>query len=68
MKEVEARNQTLSDTKTAMINLLEDAKGLEEGLKKEKDMMQGIIQSMGEGLLVVDANKKLIMINKAAEK
>jgi len=55
-------------TTQAMINILEDEHNLEFSLKKERDQAQTLISSMGEGLLVVDINRKITAINPVAEK
>ncbi len=57
----------LQNAKLAMLNLLEDAKELEGILRTEKDQAQAIISSMGEGLLVIDTNYRIKLINKAAQ-
>lgn len=56
----------LENTKVAMLNVLEDSRELEEKLKAERDKISQIVTSMGEGLLVVDKNRKITMINPAA--
>ncbi|MFA4890597.1 MAG: PAS domain-containing protein [Candidatus Paceibacterota bacterium] len=56
------------ETKSALFNILEDAKESEANLKEERDRSQAIISSMGEGLFVVDKNYKIILVNKATEK
>lgn len=61
------RLRELEDTKLAMLNLLEDARELENKLREERDRIQTIISSMGEGLLVVDLDRKITVINPAAE-
>lgn len=38
-----------------------------ENLKREKDLAQGIVGTMGEGLLVIDENKRIVIMNRAAE-
>ncbi|OGV91427.1 hypothetical protein A3A66_00025 [Microgenomates group bacterium RIFCSPLOWO2_01_FULL_46_13] len=68
VKEVQEKNQDLEGTKKAMLNLLEDEKELEARLKKEKDMATAIISSMGEGLLVIDRNYRISLMNPVAEK
>jgi len=65
---IEKQNKELEKTKTAMMNILEDEKELEETLKKEHDRLDLIISSMGEGLLVIDKNFKISMINPIAQK
>ncbi len=51
----------LESAEEAMLNLLEDSKELEGRLS-------AIISSMGEGLIVVDINLKIVLINSMAEK
>lgn len=65
--QIEKQNTTLTKTKAAMLNLLEDEKALEQVLKSERDRIGLIVSSMGEGLLVVDNEKKIIMLNPIAE-
>ncbi len=60
------QNESLENTKKAMLNLLEDARGLEGQLRRERDRAQGIITSMTEGLFVVDTNFALQLINPMA--
>jgi signal transduction histidine kinase/sensor domain CHASE-containing protein len=55
-------------TNRAMINILEDERHLEAQLKKQRDEAQTLINSMGEGLLVIDAHNKITAINPVAEK
>jgi PAS domain S-box-containing protein len=68
IEEERKKNQERSEeTKTALFNILEDVKESEINLKEERDKSQAIISSMGEGLLVVDKNYKIILMNKKAE-
>lgn len=41
---------------------------IEQQLREEKDLLEAIISSMGEGLLVVGLDYKITMVNPAAEK
>lgn len=66
MGEVSASNKELEETKTAMVNLLDDAQVLGENLKQERDKIQTIIASMGEGLIVVDKDNKITLANPTA--
>ena len=68
VKEVSASNMELEKTKTAMVNLLDDANILENSLRKERDRIKTIISSMGEGLIVVNEKNKIILANPIAEK
>lgn len=58
----------LEKQQQALVNILEDQKVLEQTLMDERDKMNLIIGSMGEGLLVVDNNYKISLINPTAEK
>jgi len=55
-------------TNRAMINILEDERDLENKLKTQHDKSQILINSMGEGLLVIDTGYKITTINPVAEK
>ena len=60
------QNTRLGNIKKAVLNVLEDTRDLEVAAKQERDRAQGIISSMGEGLVVVDKNYNVVMINKIA--
>jgi PAS domain S-box-containing protein len=60
------QNEDLENNRKVMLNLLEDSRSLEKDLKQERDRAQTIISSMGEGLIVVDSNYHITMINRAA--
>ena len=45
----------------------ERLRGVEQALKSERDRIQLIVSSMGEGLLVVDIQKRVTMLNPIAE-
>lgn len=64
--------------RTAMINLLEDEKELEEELKKEKknverqvsartSELRAVIDSINRGLIVVDRNRNIVLKNKVID-
>src|SRR3989344_2149219 len=50
----------------AMLNILEDGRELEISLKNERDKTIAIVSSIGEGLLVVDNDYKIVLINDVA--
>ena len=58
----------LLQTEFAMLNILEDAKEVEQNLGRERDRIKTIVSSMGEGLIVVDKNYQTVLTNKIAEK
>lgn len=61
------RSTDLTNSKKSVLDLLEDEKALEQILKSERDRIQQIVSSMGEGLLVVDTQKRVTMLNPVAE-
>ena len=58
----------LLQTESAMLNILEDTKEVEQNLGRERDRIKTIVSSMGEGLIVVDKNYQTVLTNKMAEK
>jgi PAS domain S-box-containing protein len=68
MNMLQQQNQEMTDTKRAMQNLLEDSRLLEKQIKDERDRVQAIIDSMGEGLLAIDKESRLTIINPTAER
>lgn len=65
---VEGELANLQKTETAMLNILEDARELEERLKAERQRSEAIISSMAEGLVVISGDCKIVSMNKTAEK
>lgn len=65
---VEKQSEQVNNTKRAILNVLEDEKELEKSLKNQRDNLHTIINSMTEGLLVVDERSGLILINSAAQR
>lgn len=65
-RELKSRVVELDRNQQAMLNVLEDARELESNLIKERDLTKAVISSMGEGLLVVDKEHKIILMNQAA--
>lgn len=67
-KDLVNKNIQLERTEVAMMNILNDAKKLEEDLTEERDRVNAVISSMGEGLIVIDKDYRIILINDAAVK
>ncbi len=63
---IEQKNRELESTKSAMLNILEDERKLEEQMKDERDKAQAIISSMSEGLFVVNKEYKVLLTNAMA--
>jgi len=65
-KRTQEQNVLLEDNKSAMLNLLEDARVLEDKIKDERDRVTVILDTMSEGLCVVDKYGKIVSINPVA--
>ena len=61
-------NNELEEAKKALASVLQDSKRLEEKLGEERDRANAIITFMAEGLLVMDRDYKIVIINPVAEK
>lgn len=59
--------QSSEDNKRALVNLLEDARELEDQLKTERDRAQAIVSSIGDGLIAVDKQLRIVLMNPIAE-
>jgi PAS domain S-box-containing protein len=66
-QQLEALNKTQEDTKRALLNVMEDLKKANGKIELEKVKDRAILENIGEGLIAVDPNGKVIMVNKAAE-
>lgn len=62
------KTREMKDSQRAMLNVLEDSREVEANLQIERDKSNTIISSMGEGLLVIDYEFKISLINPTAEK
>ena len=61
-------NQLLEDNKKAMLNLLEDIEKEKETAHAEKNKAETILYSIGDGVLVIDNNYKVLVFNEVAAK
>lgn len=57
----------LENTKTATINLLEDIQAEKEKLAEAMSKDEAILASIGDGLIAVDQNTRVIFMNEAIE-
>ncbi len=60
------RNTELENTKSAMLNVLEDIQSLEKKTAQKVQQLNAILSSMREALVAVDREMKIILINQAA--
>ncbi len=65
--QLEKHNELSGQAEKAIINILEDAAEYEKNLKEERDRARAVSASIGEGVLVVDKNYQIILINRKAE-
>ena len=63
---LENQNRELERTKLAMLNVLEDAQILEQKTQEKVVQLNAILSSMREGLVAVDGDMKIVIINQAA--
>ncbi len=57
----------IEDTKNALYNILEDSKESERRAQEESDYSKAIISSMGEGLLIINKDYKISLLNNKAQ-
>ena len=65
-EEIVQKVKNLENIKIALYNILEDIEKNRDVLKNERDKLNTIISSMGEGLFVLDNNLRVVLINDAA--
>ena len=60
-------NTELQDSKTAMLNILEDVASEKDKVEEQKTKIEAIITSIDDGVVVVDNSGKIILINIRAQ-
>lgn len=60
------RNRELENTKSAMLNVLEDVQELEKKTTQKVQQLNAILSSMREALVAVDEKMNIVLINEAA--
>jgi len=66
IKEIISKKIELEKQQKAILNILEDVKDEKELTKKEKDKIDIILDSIGDGVFVVDKNLRITIINQVA--
>lgn len=66
-KDIVNKQKEIESQQQATLNILEDIESEKNKLTLEKNKINSIIQSIGDGLVVVDRNEKIILFNKQAE-
>jgi len=74
-KQVAERTRELSErinetdkTREATVNILEDVEVARRETEKERNRLATVLAGIADGVLAVDANKKIILFNRAMEK
>jgi len=62
------QNEELKKSQTAILNILEDIEEEKENVAKERDKINAILHSIGDGVFVVGADLKIIMVNEVTSK
>lgn len=65
--ELEQLTQKQEETKRAMLNIMEDLSAAKMLIETEKVKDEAMLASIGEGLIAVDTDRKITIVNKAAE-
>lgn len=65
--ELQVALSSISDSRKAVLNILEDVEEEKEKVGKEKDKINAILHSIGDAVLVIDDEYRVIMINKIVE-
>ncbi len=67
LKVREGLGKFLEDSKRATLNLLEDAWAIKEKLEVETNRLNAILTSMGDGLILIDGQYNITLMNPKAE-
>lgn len=67
-KEIEHKNKSLENEQKAMFNVLEDVEEEKEKTKVERDKIDAILHSIGDGVFVVDKDLKITIYNDISAK
>lgn len=66
--EEERSNKLQENERKAMLNVMEDLENAKSTIEIEKVKDEAMLASIGEGLIAVDNKRRIMIINKAAEK
>lgn len=64
----EEKNLDLEKTKKAILNVMEDLSEEKDKIGSEKNRIETILKSIGDGVFVTDTKGEVVMVNQAAEK
>lgn len=60
--------EELTETRKALLNILEDVEEARQKAEEERDKTKAIVSNLADGLLVLDGENKIILINSRGEK
>jgi len=64
--ELKEKVQDLERTKRTMMNVMEDLEESKRSIESEKTKSESILTSVGEGVMAIDRDRKIILFNKRA--
>ncbi len=64
---VETKNKNLEEARLAMLNVLEDLDAEKNKIANDRNRLETILTSIGDAVLVVDAEGKITMMNNVAQ-
>jgi len=65
-EELQEKSQQLEKQQRAVLNILEDVEAEKQTADREKEQTSRIIESIGDGVFVLDKDKKIRLFNKVA--
>jgi len=65
-KEIQEKQSYMEDQQKAVLNILEDVEEEKENVGREKDKIDAILHSIGDGVFVVDENLNIVVFNSVA--
>lgn len=68
ISKIEDKNTDLENTKSAIMNVMEDLSEEKNKIAAEKNRIETILRSIGDGVFVTDTEGKVVMVNQAAER
>jgi PAS domain S-box-containing protein len=66
VEEIEKKNSSLEETKKAIMNVMEDVETAKSRVDQEKVRADSYLESIADGIIVIDKSAKVIRINDAA--
>jgi len=67
LAKMEEQNVTLEESKTAILNVMDDLNVEKDKIASEKNRIETILKSIGDGVFVTDVEGRVVMINHAVE-